>query len=282
MKISVTLLSSYLYCSRKLFLEKVMKLEEPPKESLVMGSIRHNTYDKINKEEESIVSSITNKMSFDEIQSMYKQKYLAFLKKSIADNRKRLDYVNLNAMDAYKKAYLFIAEESLTRASNIFSFIEKNNVFGDELWEKLTPKIISELRIESDSLKLKGIIDQVHVYDNEYVPIELKTGKMPHDGVWPSHRVQIAAYSLLLQEHFKKPVKEGFVRYLDTKQNRQIVMNPYMADEVKKLVDEVIALLESRELPDYCNNENKCRKCGLREKCYNEEEMSTLLKVKAV
>ncbi|MBI2659513.1 hypothetical protein HYX05_05440, partial [Candidatus Woesearchaeota archaeon] len=59
MKISVSLLSSYLYCSRKLFLEKVLLLEEPPKESLVMGSIRHETYDNINKKEEEIVTSIT-------------------------------------------------------------------------------------------------------------------------------------------------------------------------------------------------------------------------------
>ena len=39
-------------------------------------------------------------------------------------------------------------------------------------------KIISELRIESDNLRLKGMIDQVHVYDNDYVPFELKTSTM--------------------------------------------------------------------------------------------------------
>ena len=280
MKISVSLLSSYLYCSRKLFLEKVLLLKEPPKESLALGTIRHETYDIINKKEEEIVTSITKTTALESIQDLYKKEYLKILRKVIANNKERLKEVNMNMLEAYKKSFPFIIDESSMRAINIFSFIEANNVFGEELWEKLTPKIISELRLESEELRLKGIIDQVHMYDNEYVPFELKTGNMPRDGVWPSHRIQIAAYSLLLQEHFKKPVKEGFVFYLDSKEKRHIAMNVYMKQEIKQLVDEIIALLESKELPDFCNNENKCRKCGLRQTCYNEQEVNNLIKLK--
>ena len=280
MKISVSLLSTYLYCSRKLFLEKVLLLEEPPKESIVMGSIRHETYDNINKKEEEIVTSITKRMDLEDIKALYKQKYLQILRKEVANNKKRLEEVNINMLDAYKKSFSFIIEESGMRANNIFSFIEANKVFGKELWEKLTPKIISELRVDSDELKLRGIIDQVHVYDNAYVPFELKTGRTPSDGVWPNHRIQIAAYSLLLQEHFNKPIKEAFVVYLDSKEKRHIAINPFMREEVKQIVDKIIALLESKELPDYCDNENKCRKCGLRQTCYNEEEVNNLLKIR--
>ena len=280
MKISVSLLSSYLYCSRKLFLERVLLLEEPPKESIVLGSIRHETYDSINKKEEEIVASIKKKETLESVQTLYKKEYLKILRKSIASNKKRLEEVSINMLDAYKKSFPFIMEESSIRAINIFNFIEENNVFGEELWQKLTPKIISELRVESDELRLKGIIDQVHVYDNEYVPFELKTGRTPNDGVWPSHRIQIAAYSLLLQERFNKEIKEGFVVYLDTKEKRHIAFNPYMKQEVKQIVDEIIKLLESKELPDFCDNENKCRKCGLKATCYNEEEVNNLLKIR--
>lgn len=280
MKISVTLLSSYLYCSRKLFLEKVLKLAEPPKESLVMGSIRHEIYDNINKNEENIVVAIEEKATLEELNTIYRQEFLVFLRKAVLNNKKRLEDVKLNMLDAYKKAYPYVMDESKLRASNIFNFIEEHNVFGKELWDKLTPKIISELRIESDELKLKGIVDQIHVYDNEYVPFELKTGSMPQSGVWPSHRIQIAAYSMLLQEHFDKPVKEGFVYYLDSKEKRHVAMNPFMRDEVKKIVNDVIALLESKDVPDFCDNKNKCVKCGLKQTCYNEEEVNNLIKVK--
>ncbi|MBI2541547.1 CRISPR-associated protein Cas4 [Candidatus Woesearchaeota archaeon] len=282
MKIPVSMLSSYLYCSRKLFLERVLMLEEPPKESLVLGSIRHETYDKINKKEEEIITSITGRMELSEIQALYRQRYLQMLRKSIANNKKRLENANIGMMYAYKKSFSFIAEESEMRASHVFSFIEANDVFGRELWQKLTPKILSELRLDSSILRLKGVIDQVHVYEDDYVPFELKTGRTPQDGVWPSHRIQIAAYSLLLQEHFKKPVKEGFVVYLDTKEKRHIAINPFMEEEISQLVDEIAALLEKKELPDYCENKNKCVKCGLRQTCYNEEEVNKLLKVKII
>ena len=140
MKISVSLLSSYLYCSRKLFLEKVLLLEEPPKESLVLGSVRHETYDSINRKEEEIVTSITKKATLESIESVYKQKYLQILRKAIVNNKKRLEEVNINMLDAYKKSFRFIIDESSTRAMNIFNFMESNNVFGDELWQRLEPK----------------------------------------------------------------------------------------------------------------------------------------------
>ena len=279
MKISVSLLSTYLYCSRKLFFEQVLMLKEPLKESIVMGSIRHEAYDNINKNEQEIVTSINKKESLENLQNIYKKKYLQILRKAIANNKKRLEEVNINMLDAYKKSFPFIMTESLVRAKNIFDFIEQFNIFGEELWQKLTPKIISELRIESDELRLKGIIDQVHVYGNEYVPFELKTGRAPQDGVWPSHRIQVAAYSLLLQDRYNKKVKEGFVVYLDTKEKRHIAINPFMNQEVKQIVDDIISLLENKELPDYCDNENKCRKCGLKQTCYNEEEVNNLLKI---
>ena len=280
MKIPVSLLSAYLYCSRKLFLEEVLLLEEPPKESLVMGSVRHEAYDGINKAEEDIVSSITQRMGLEDIKTLYRQRYLQILRKALANNRKRLAGLSINMLDAYRKSFPFITEESEMRASNIFSFMESNDIFGKELWEKLTPKIISELKVESDSLRLKGIIDQIHVYDGEYVPFELKTGRTPSDGVWPSHRIQLAAYSLLLQERFKKPIKEGFVVYLDTKEKRHIAINPFMKEEVNQIVDNILILLESKKLPDFCSNENKCRKCGLKQTCYDEEQVSNLLKIK--
>ena len=280
MKIPVSLLSTYLYCSRKLFLQEVLMLEEPPKESLVLGTIRHETYDLINKTEQEIVTSITKSLPLDDIKDLYKRAHLSILRKIIKSNKYRLEEVNLNMLDAYKRSFSFILEESLMRAQNIFNFIEKNKVLGEDLWHKLTPKIISELRVESDELKLKGVIDQVHVYEEDYVPFELKTGRTPDDGVWPSHRIQIAAYSMLLQERFQKEIKEGFVFYLDTNEKRHITINPYMKEEVRQLVDDVISLLEKNDLPDFCSNENKCRKCGLKQTCYNETEVNSLLKIK--
>ncbi len=278
--LSVTMLSSYLYCSRKLYLQRVLGLWEPPKEAMVKGTIRHETYDLINKNEERIVKSI-KELNLEKIKEKYKYEYLKFLRVAILKNKEGLAKFEIKPEEMFKKVYPMINDEAETRAFNIFTFIQKNNLFGDELWEKLTPKIQSELKVTSEVLGLKGIIDQIEVYSDgnsvEYVPIELKTGKAPREGVWPGHKIQLAAYCLLLEGHYKKQIKEGFITYLDIKDRRHIAMNAFLKDEVKELIDKVNDLLNSKELPDFCGSENKCKICGLRDDCYNETKMKKML-----
>mgnify|MGYP001591522124 CR=1 FL=1 len=78
-----------------------------------MGSIRHAAYDNINKKEQEIVTSITKKATLESIRALYKNEYLKILRKSIVNNKKRLENVNINMLDAYKKSFPFILEESL-------------------------------------------------------------------------------------------------------------------------------------------------------------------------
>ena len=277
-KISVTMLSSYLYCKRKLFLERVLKLFEPEKTALVKGSIRHETYDQINNVEASIVKSITSDNTFEDIYSVYARNFASLLRKRITANKYRLKTIQLPLINAYQEIWPFFQKESEIRALHLWKFIEKHNVYGDELWEELTPKVQSEIRIKSDILELSGIIDKVEKYKEGLVPVEMKTGSMPKEGVWPGHRIQLAAYALLLEEKSGKEIKEGFVHYLDTNERRQIVMNPFLKDEVKELKNKVKELLSSTELPEKTENENKCVKCGLREKCYDEKFMKQIIK----
>ena len=277
MKISVTMLSSYLYCPRKLFLQQVLAVEEPPKESLVLGSLRHEIYDFVNQAEERIVSSVGKGIQYAQLIGLYKNFYSRALREKILKFKPRMKEVNLDMAEVFRKTWPLVLSEAETRAKNIFSFIQTYKVYGEELWEKLTPKIISELRAESDELQLKGIIDRIEVYEKGYVPVELKTGKMPKEGVWPGHRVQIAAYAMLLEEKFNTKVKEGFVNYLDAKETRHIAINPYMKEEIRQLVNEVQELLNSHNPPQQVENKNKCAYCGMRDTCYSEEKMNELL-----
>jgi CRISPR/Cas system-associated exonuclease Cas4 (RecB family) len=82
-RISVSMLSSYTYCKRKLFLQYVLNLVEPEKEAMVKGSIRHETYDKINKIEENIVKSITSDDNLKTLYTKYLNVYSQLLRKTI-------------------------------------------------------------------------------------------------------------------------------------------------------------------------------------------------------
>ncbi|MBW2977259.1 CRISPR-associated protein Cas4 [Candidatus Woesearchaeota archaeon] len=280
MYISVTMLSSYLYCGRKLFLERVLGLFEPDKEALVKGTIRHLTYEAINKIEEKIIKSFTEKIKFKEIKDKYIHIYAGLLRDIIKRHKKRLNNVNLDSLEAFKNIFPRFVKESESRAINIYNFMNKYKIYGEELWEKLTPKIISEFKIKSDNLLLSGIVDQIEEYKEDFVPIELKTGRVPKEGVWPGHRIQIAAYALLLEESRGTKIKEGFVHYLDIDERRQVVINPFLKEEVIELREKVLELLNSDKIPEHCDNERKCAVCGLKKECFNEGFLNKKLKEK--
>lgn len=278
--LSVTHISSYLYCPRKLYLQEVLGLYEPPKESLVKGSIRHKVHENINLIEEELVKSIRKGVTLSDLKGKYHQKYREILLDAIKQNKEELEQFNILPQNLFKNVWPLILSESETRATTLYNFIQTHKIFGEELWEKLTPKIESELRIESEKLGLKGVIDQIEIYREGFVPVELKTGKSPKEGIWPGHKIQLIAYALLLEEKFNTEIKEGFVHYLDTKEKKHIALNQFMRIEVKELIQKVNTLLDLDKIPDFEKNQNKCFNCGLKEDCYNEKKLKELLKQK--
>ncbi len=277
MMISVSALSSYMYCPRKLYLEWVLKLTKPPQDVLLKGTIRHEAHEKINDVEENLVKKITESQTLKDLQGMYKREYSEILRETIRKYKKELLELELDLGETFKDMWPFILNESMIRSLNIFTFSQKHNLYGEELWKNLIPKIVSEFSIESQTLGIRGRVDQIEQYEAEYVPYELKTGKTPEKGVWPGHRIQLGAYLLMLQEKARKPIREGFIRYLDTNETRQITMNPFFRDEIIELIKKVNMLLKAKELPKYVDNENKCNACELKDDCYNEAKLKILM-----
>jgi CRISPR-associated protein Cas4 len=275
--IPVTSMAAYEYCRRKLYLEKVLGMWEPAKEPTVLGSIRHAVVDYIGKEEQSIVESIRPGDTREIIEEKYSAAALRLLKKAIVELKPKLEQAGLNQLDAYKKVKEPIIAESQFRAGYVAAFAAESGLGGTELWDKLTPKLLTELHIESESLGFRGIIDHIEHYGDHVVPIEMKTGSPPREGVWDSHKLQLGAYLLMLSEKKGENVAKGYVRYLDIGENRDVVMNAFLKMKITELAELVRTTLSAKELPDYCGNENKCKNCGLREKCYNQELMSEIM-----
>jgi len=266
MNIPVTFLTSYLYCKRKFFLEQVAGIVEPPKEVLVKGKIKHNVFDLVNKQERGIVLSIKNDNKSEIIQK-YRESYSKNLKNILLINKKPLQQLNIKLIDAYNELWSFFEEESASRAENVYKFLKTKRVFGKELWESLTPKIESEVYVESDNLQLKGKIDRIEKHNETIIPVELKTGNVPKEGVWESHMIQIAAYMLLLEDVLGKKTVVGKVKYIKNNILREVHMNPFLKEEIRRLVKEVQEFLAKQDIPDFAKNKKKCESCGLREDC---------------
>lgn len=268
--IAVTSLTSYLFCPRKLFLEKVLGYEEIPRALLVKGLIKHRVFDEINHYEANLVSSFGRGITKGEIFDKYSALYLDILRRAVLNSRKQLKMADLTPMAAFKQFQLLFNHEAESRADNIFIFMKEKNVFGSELWDNLTPKIKSEYKIFAEDLGISGKVDQVLVYPDCVVPIELKSGKAPKEGAWENHKVQLAAYALLLESVFKVSIGAGYVKYIDEGISRRIEINAFLKDQVRELIASVNGLLQSRSLPGKCGNVNKCEKCGLKKICYSD------------
>ncbi len=266
--VSATMLGTYLYCTRKLYLEKVFGMIEIPKEQLVFGKIRHNCFETATIEEKNIVKSITKNMNLVDVQNVFTNFYSEILKKQIENNRSSFECLNILSEEVFEKIWPKFLKESILRTKTVFAFAQQNNVFEEELWSMLVPKIKSEISMESEALELRGIIDRLEIYPEALVPVEMKTGSMPAEGVWPSHKVQIAVYMLLAESNYKIPIRKGIVRYLDTETDRIISMNPFLKYEIADLVKKVKEILNSEKIPNFCGNRNKCASCGLKKKCY--------------
>ena len=264
---SVTDLSTYLFCPRKLYLQSVLEFPEPPSEILLMGSINHFMFDQINKLEESIVSSIKY-YNPDKIKQLYKNTYFKTLKYILKNNKEKIRELNLKSLNIFHELWPHFLQESELRANNVISFIQKNNVYGKELWQKLTPKYLTEIKLSSEKLELKGIIDRIELKEDSLIPFELKTGSPPKDGVWPGHKIQLISYMLLIQENFKEQVTHGFIHYIKQKENRKITLNPFSEIEIQNTVNKIKEILDADNPPEILKNKNKCNACSLKEECY--------------
>lgn len=255
---SVTDISSYLFCPRKLYVSKVLKIKEPPNKAMTLGLIRHNVFENFSDVESKVIHAFEESTTEDDLLELFKIRFGNLLRNVLSRYEHKLEMFDVTKGEAYVAAWPSIMAEVNSRARIIYDFANQNNIYGVDLQDSLYPKIIAELRIESKNLRLKGIVDRIEVYPGQkFVPIELKTGSMPKDGVWPGHRIQIAAYCLLISEHFKKNIQEGFVRYLDHDSSRKVFVNPFLADEVKGIISKVDDLLAG-EIPHECSKENVC------------------------
>ncbi len=265
--IPVSLLSSYLYCPRKIFLEKVLEIRAPPGIPAFEGSVKHRVYDVINKTEEELVTSIKTFIPFNDIFSLYRKSYSKILLDRITEFKPQLKELNIDPMKLFHRAWEIFLEEAKIRSSNVFDFIKVNKVYSNKLWEQLAPKYLTEYSIKSEKLDLIGMIDRIEINNNNYTPFELKSGSAPDTGVWPGNKIQLMAYILMLKEKFGNS-SEGYIYYTDCNEKRKVVINPFSEQEVARVKNNVLDLLKLKEPPKICENKNKCASCQLKEKCY--------------
>jgi CRISPR-associated exonuclease Cas4 len=112
-------------------------------------------------------------------------------------------------------------------------------------------------------LGLAGRPDEIRrLPDGRSIPVEVKSRAAPHGSVYPSHRVQVEAYALLLETTTGRPPPYGILTYRDGVPVR-VPWNSAARAEVLAVLAQVRGPYDGRASP----SPGKCAGCRWRERC---------------
>jgi CRISP-associated protein Cas1 len=134
----------------------------------------------------------------------------------------------------------------------------------------------ASFELSSDTLGLHGKVDCLRRRDGTYLPYEHKRGRpRRHDdgtsSAWPSDRLQIIAYTVLLEEAFGQAIPEGRVRYHAANITVRVPIDAQARADLKAAIAMAHQLRASLERPPITENERLCEKCSLAPVCLPEE-----------
>ena len=144
------------------------------------------------------------------------------------------------------------------------------------------------LDLQSEKLGLRGRVDCLRRRDGALIPYEHKRGraarqmfgKQSRDGLstkqnphcaWPSDRLQVAAYAMLIEEATGEQIPEARVRYHQDNITVRVPIDAAAREEVMRAIARARDLASSVERPPVTTNERLCVKCSLSPACLPEE-----------
>lgn len=255
--INVTDITEYLYCPRKVYLRLSKGIRSPPSKIMILGSLRHKALELFSKNEQTLVSSIIEKPEESKIKKLYSNMASGITREIFSLNENLAGKFGITEAEFKKSVSLSLEPEIAIRIPAIMATAEKG-FLSISLWKELEPKYISELKLESPELGIRGRVDRVQLAP-ELVPFEVKT----RDRVYESDKIQLAAYSLLLEKEFNQPVSSGVVEFLG--KHEKIELTPELKARVLEIADKIRSMTE--ETAEFPSNFEKCRNCMLKENC---------------
>lgn len=177
---------------------------------------------------------------------------------------------------------------ALVYCERLFYFQEVENIqvpneyvyAGRQLHAELAADEDSEfvqIELVSQTLGLIGKVDCLRRRDGTYIPYEHKRGRPSTDSdekspqPWPSDRIQIIAYAVLLEEAFGQSIPEGRIRYHAANKTLRVPIDQQAKNDLRDVIQRARHLRASLERPPITADERRCAKCSLAPVCLPEE-----------
>ena len=121
-----------------------------------------------------------------------------------------------------------------------------------------------DLRLASDRLGLVGRLDMAIRTRLEAIPVEHKYSVAE---VGTHQRYQMAAYAMLLEEHWGRPVRRAFVYLIPRRRAVAVAIRPGMRRYVTRTLRAMRRVLTCESLPPPTRHGGRCRECEFRHFC---------------
>jgi CRISPR-associated protein Cas1 len=167
--------------------------------------------------------------------------------------------------------YLEEVEELYTADERVYA----GRRLHQELEQNLSDTGLETLTLESPTLGIRGKIDCLKTEKGQWIPYEHKRGrslrKHGEPTAWPSDRIQVLAYALLLESVFEVTILEGRIRYHEENVLVHVPVDNIGRDEVHTYIKQAQDIRQSQERPPVTENEKLCVHCALSPVCLPEE-----------
>ena len=132
-------------------------------------------------------------------------------------------------------------------------------------WQAVTRPLLS--RRHGIVGKPDYVVAEGHGRSRMMVPVEVKSGKCPETPP-TGHLLQLAAYCLLVEEHYGTALDHGLLRYADA--TLRIPFTSALRAEVLAVAEAIRRAESARSLACDHNVAARCRACGYRHGCGDE------------
>lgn len=130
-----------------------------------------------------------------------------------------------------------------------------------------------DLLLRSQSLRLVGRLDLAirHTSQDtspsatpEAVIVDYKLTRDPARG---HYQLQLAAYALLLEEHWQLPVRRGFIYHIPLRRAEEVPITTHLRRRVTQAVAAIHDIVREEHMPPPPTNRARCLSCEFRRFC---------------
>lgn len=263
--LSVTDLCDFSWCPYAFYLKKVLRIRPPPNAAMVRGTILHSIMEQRTRTEQSLMrQETTERSSIDDIRNTLFRSAYQHAKNAVMRHKGYYVEAGGDPLELLSQLKTDVKYDSLIKAAS-FKKACASKGFETAL-DMVFPQRKTEVPLQDKGLGLRGRVDAIEEPEpGVMIPIDYKTG-YSQDGATDQHRLQIAAYSVLIERVLGCKAPLGMLIFSDYDAHIPVIVDERSKATVLETLDAAKRIMRTKKKPEKKEGK-KCSGCLYRQYC---------------